>query len=82
MTTIKIRFGKRSYEIKFARWDAANHIGLIQVYDDRGNAFIVESEGLAPNEQRQAVASFAMRLATSSLADIMHGPTCPCVNCT
>jgi hypothetical protein len=76
-----IHCGNRSYEIKSAHWDADKHVGLIQVRDDGGNSFIVESDGLAPNEQRQAVASFAMHRA-SSLAGIMHGPTCPCVNCT
>ncbi len=58
-----IHFGKRSYRIEFARWDSERHIGFIQVYDDEGNPFIIETGGLAPNEQRQAVASFAMRRA-------------------
>lgn len=60
-----IHFGKHSYEIKFARWDAARHVGLIQVYDDEGNAFIVESGGLAPSEQRQAVVSEITRRAAA-----------------
>ncbi len=59
-----IHFGKRSYRIAFARWDSARHVGLIQVYDDEGNPFIVESDGLAPSEQRQAVTSFALMRAT------------------
>jgi hypothetical protein len=60
-----IHFGKRSYRIEFAKWDSERHIGLIQVYDDEGNAFIVESDGLAANEQRQAVANFVLRQAAA-----------------
>lgn len=60
-----IHFGARSYQIEFARWDSEQQIGLIQIYDDQGNAFVVESSGLALNEQRQAVANFALRRAAA-----------------
>jgi hypothetical protein len=55
-----INFGKHTYRIAFAKWDGANNVGLIQVYDTDGNPFIVETWGMSPAEQRDAVARWAM----------------------
>lgn len=66
MTPIEVRCGNRSCFIQFAKWDASRSVGVIQVRDEDDNWYTVESDGLAVNEQINAVFSDLMhRMAAS-----------------
>jgi hypothetical protein len=64
----EIKFGRRTYTIRSANWDSENHVGRILVNDDLGETYLVDSYGLAPDEQRRSVADFALKLAAARQA--------------
>jgi hypothetical protein len=63
-----IKFGRRTYTIRSANWDSENQVGRILVNDDLGETYLVDSYGLAPDEQRRSVADFALKLAAARQA--------------
>ncbi len=74
---MSIQFAGKTYEITSARWDSSRQVGVIVYKDEAGEEHETLALGLAPHEQRQAVADDLMQSTHDAASlQLSHGDLC------